>query len=241
MSIKNVIDRIKLFLQEENAVELVDVKTQDGTILSYDGELTTGVEIFILDENGRTPAPDGEYILEDGTKLSVAGGKIEEVEAPEVAPEIPEGETPEMPMPDMTPVSGSTAEVDAACKPKKLFDIAELTVDDLADYPWDKCIADQKAAGYSEEVANKICGAIRSKNMSEEMSVKMDSIKQENNEIKELLNQLAQNLSAVSFKEEVKRDMVKDKVETKLEKVADPLKTIKSNDLNNILKNMYKK
>ena len=31
----------------------------------------------------------------------------------------------------------------------------------MASYPWDKCIADMKDQGKSEEVANKICGAIK--------------------------------------------------------------------------------
>lgn len=33
-------------------------------------------------------------------------------------------------------------------------------------YPWDECIADQKAKGYSQERAEKICGSIRAKNAS---------------------------------------------------------------------------
>jgi hypothetical protein len=32
-----------------------------------------------------------------------------------------------------------------------------------AKYPWDKCIADQKAAGHSDESAAKICGAIKNR------------------------------------------------------------------------------
>lgn len=33
-------------------------------------------------------------------------------------------------------------------------------------YPWEECIADQKARGYSQERAEKICGSIRAKNAS---------------------------------------------------------------------------
>lgn len=229
MSIKNVIDRIREFLQEENSVSLIDVKTQDGTILSYDGELTVGTEIFVLDETGRTPAPDGEYILEDGTKLSVMAGKIEEIEAPEMTPEVPEGEMPAE-MPAEVPVEPMMEEV-------KKFNVSELTVNDLAEYPWDKCIADQKAAGYSEEVANKICGAIRSQNMKEELTAKIDDLKQENTEIKSILTQLAENLSTQSFKEEVKMSM---QTEEPKKEVVDIKNKQKNHDLNNILKNMYK-
>src|SRR5262245_8621879 len=34
----------------------------------------------------------------------------------------------------------------------------------LADYPWDECIRDQKKRGYSDEQASKICGYIKAKN-----------------------------------------------------------------------------
>lgn len=238
MSIKNVIDKIRLFLESEK-VSLTDVKTTDGTILSFDADaLAVGVEIFVLDENGRTPAPDGEYVLEDGTKIKVTESKVEEIEAPEM-PE-PETETPEeMPVPEgEMPME----EVDAACKPKKLFEVSELTVDDLAEYPWEKCIADQKAAGYSEEVANKICGAIRSKNMNEELSIKVEQLQKDNGEIKSLLTQLADNLNEKSFKEEVKMEQLRK--ETSIinrNSNENEIKTIKNEGLNNILKNMYKK
>ena len=35
----------------------------------------------------------------------------------------------------------------------------------FADYPWDECISDMKSQGYGEEAAQRICGAIRAKNM----------------------------------------------------------------------------
>jgi len=92
MNIKEAVSKIKAFLTEETEqpTNLIDIKTKDGIILSYEGELGVGIEIFVVDESGRNPAPDGEYILEDGTKLMVAGGKIEEMEAPEAPIEAPE-------------------------------------------------------------------------------------------------------------------------------------------------------
>jgi hypothetical protein len=38
-----------------------------------------------------------------------------------------------------------------------------------ADYPWDQCMDDQMAKGYSEERAKKICGSIKAKNNMVEM------------------------------------------------------------------------
>lgn len=101
-SIMDVITKIKTFLNEEVASEetaLVDVKTDDGTILSFDA-LEVGKEIFVVDQAGRTPAPDGDYNLEDGTLITVKDGLIETVTAPAEAPET---ETPEVEVEVETP------------------------------------------------------------------------------------------------------------------------------------------
>lgn len=61
-----------------------EVKTQDGQlILSYDGEMPmANMPLFILDEAGqRLPAPDGDYVIEDGSTLKVSKGVITEVVA----------------------------------------------------------------------------------------------------------------------------------------------------------------
>lgn len=66
-----------------------EVKAQDGTLLSYDGEMPmAGMPVFVLDEAGqRLPAPDADYVLEDGSTLKVQGGVIKEVVAGQTAPE----------------------------------------------------------------------------------------------------------------------------------------------------------
>ena len=106
MNIKEIVSKIKVFLAE---VEFTDVKTNDGTIISFDKELAVGGELFVVDESGRTPAPDGEYYLEDGTKIVVVNGLIDtivqEAETPEeeVAPEeMPEGMADPIPAADGT-------------------------------------------------------------------------------------------------------------------------------------------
>jgi len=58
-----------------------DAKLQDGTIVSAE-TFEPGQALMIIDEAGnRTPAPDGEHILEDGTCVYVTGGLIDRVEA----------------------------------------------------------------------------------------------------------------------------------------------------------------
>lgn len=39
----------------------------------------------------------------------------------------------------------------------------DFGVENLAEYPWDECIADQMAKYENEEIASKICGYIKSK------------------------------------------------------------------------------
>ena len=57
-----------------------DAKLQDGTIVSAEA-FEPGQELMIIDEAGnKTPAPDGEHILEDGTCVYVTNGKIDRLE-----------------------------------------------------------------------------------------------------------------------------------------------------------------
>lgn len=105
--IKDLVNKIKTFLNEEivqEEVQFKDVKTSDGTILSYDKDLAVGIEIFVVDETGRNPAPDGEYILEDGTKLEVSAGVVDSVGAPEAPIETPM----ETPAPEVSGTTGAT-------------------------------------------------------------------------------------------------------------------------------------
>lgn len=59
-------------------VTLKEVKTKDAKVLSYDGELA--VETIVNDITSGTPVPcEGEYELEDGTKMKCVAGKVTEV------------------------------------------------------------------------------------------------------------------------------------------------------------------
>ena len=53
------------FKKEENKVVFSEVKTIDGVVLQYDGELAEGTLLFVLDEQGnQIPAPEGDYQIE---------------------------------------------------------------------------------------------------------------------------------------------------------------------------------
>lgn len=59
------------------AVEMKEVTLKDGTKVSIEGE-----NVFVVGADGaKTPAPDGEHELADGTKVKVAGGKLVKEEA----------------------------------------------------------------------------------------------------------------------------------------------------------------
>lgn len=71
--------------------ELASVNTDRGE-LQWDGEedLREGDEVFVIDEEGnRVPAPDGDYVTEDGKTITVTDGKVAALKDPaaEVAPE----------------------------------------------------------------------------------------------------------------------------------------------------------
>ena len=98
MGMSEIIQKMKVFLQNEiptEEIKMTDVKTKDDIILSFDGELIAGVEIFIVDETGKTPASDGDYILEDDQIVVVKDGKVEEIKVQE-AIEAPEAEVAEV-------------------------------------------------------------------------------------------------------------------------------------------------
>lgn len=77
-------------------------KTDKAILVHETEELNVGTEVFVEDEEGnRTPAEDGIYTLEDGTRIKVTEGKVEEIleaeeetEAEETEVEAAE-ETPE--------------------------------------------------------------------------------------------------------------------------------------------------
>ncbi len=99
MSSKEAIEKIKNMLFGEMPVQapapvptpeaagqvFADYKLKDGTVVSID-KLEIGGSVNL---NGE-PAPDGYHLLEDGTKIHVMNGLIDEIEKEEVVAEVPE-------------------------------------------------------------------------------------------------------------------------------------------------------
>lgn len=68
-------------------------KTDKAILVHETEELNIGTEVFVEDEEGnRTPAEDGIYTLEDGKRVKVAEGKVEEILEAEEETEVEETE-----------------------------------------------------------------------------------------------------------------------------------------------------
>jgi hypothetical protein len=70
-------------------VKLTDVPLKDGTMLQVD-KMEVGGMANVVTADGVTPAPDAEYVAEDGTVITVMGGLIAEIATAEVEVEVPE-------------------------------------------------------------------------------------------------------------------------------------------------------
>jgi len=104
--------------------QLMEYKTKDGLTITWEGAAEVGKDIFIILEDGsKEPLANGEYELEDGTKIVVAEGKVAEIKAAE--PAAPAAE-------DMAEPAASAAPADMLEAVKPLFEemrgiIAELS------------------------------------------------------------------------------------------------------------------
>lgn len=70
---------------EKKEMAVVDYVAKDGSKIKIEPELAIGSVVTVsADESGYISAPDGEIILEDGTKITVAEGIVKEIEKEEV-------------------------------------------------------------------------------------------------------------------------------------------------------------
>jgi uncharacterized coiled-coil protein SlyX len=75
----------KVELSKVAEVKLMDAKLADGSTISTSSEeWAAGVDVVIVDADGNSsPAADGEYILESGESIVVAGGLVAEIKPKE--------------------------------------------------------------------------------------------------------------------------------------------------------------
>lgn len=126
MNLKEGIEKLKGLIEKFNVEPIVsteqsftEAKLMDGvTIVQYDAEeLAQGVPVNVVTPEGILPMPDGEYYLEDGSKLVVMGGLVAEYEKAE---ELPEGET-NAPVAVAEPTTPATGEMEVKTAPKRVI------------------------------------------------------------------------------------------------------------------------
>ena len=126
MNLKEGIEKLKGLIEKFNVEPIVsteqsftEAKLMDGvTIVQYDGEeLAQGVPVNVVTPEGILPMPDGEYVMEDGSKLVVMGGLVAEYEKAE---ELPAGET-NAPVAVAEPTTPATGEMEIKTAPKRVI------------------------------------------------------------------------------------------------------------------------
>jgi len=125
MNLKEGIEKLKGLIEKFNVEPIesteqsfTEAKLMDGvTIVQYDAEeLAQGVPVNVVTDEGILPMPDGEYVMEDGSKLVVMGGLVAEYEKAE---EVPAGETN---APVATePTTPATGEMEVKTAPKRVI------------------------------------------------------------------------------------------------------------------------
>ncbi len=79
MTRKEAFAKLKSLFNEEMAAQ--QAKLEDGTIISWEGELKEGTAIMVIDEEGNMlPAPDATHTLEDYTLVTTVGGLVTKIE-----------------------------------------------------------------------------------------------------------------------------------------------------------------
>lgn len=86
---KNLLIKLRQML-----LKFEDINTEEGVVLSVEGDLEVGKEVFTTDDNGDVvPAPDGDYNYENKV-ITVAEGVITVIADKEAPVETPAEETP---------------------------------------------------------------------------------------------------------------------------------------------------
>ena len=126
MNLKEGIEKLKGLIEKFNDEPIVtteqsftEAKLMDGvTIIQYDAEeLAQGIPVNVVTDEGILPMPDGEYVMEDGSKLVVMGGLVAEYEKAE---EVPAGET-NAPVAVAEPTTPATGEMEVKTAPKRVI------------------------------------------------------------------------------------------------------------------------
>lgn len=93
MTKKEAFEKIKSLLFSDEK-KFVNAKLVDGTIVQWEGELTEGVSLNVVDADGNMlPAPDGTHEVDNGAIVTTVGGLVTKIEQKETELETEEVET----------------------------------------------------------------------------------------------------------------------------------------------------
>ena len=183
MNKKEVIKAIKaLFSTEENVVEdstveqFLDVKTTEGRILRVE-DMLVNAPIQEVTEDGLVDLEDGEYELEDGLKVVVAGGLISDLVEPEMEEEEEEEEevpAEEEAFEETEEVAEVEEEVEATEEVEEVSEVEEEVDSELTELL---------------ELINGMVGEFNS------MREEFNALKEENSALKERFNKFAEEPS----------------------------------------------
>ena len=215
-----------LFGDEKIEVEMGEAKLSDGvTIVKWEGELAVGSMLFVVSEEGVTPAPDGTHELEDGRTIVSMDGKVSEVKTKEVEKGVEE----EVEV-DMEKVFNTYKEKFATGTPEDRIAILETLVKALFEDRFSWKLNEKK----SEQMVNDALTAYQTKFEAEktESNQKFEALKSQNETLKTSLKLMFEVIEKISGEpqdvEEIQPD-IKDKKKTDLfsqiEEVAKILNT----------------
>tara|TARA_R110000782_G_scaffold7345_1_gene24754 strand:- start:124 stop:837 length:714 start_codon:yes stop_codon:yes gene_type:complete len=167
--INEVFKRFNTGLTATDEVVAVETKLESQAVLENGTEIYTdaesfedGADVYIINDEGeRIPLPEGEYILDDGTVLSIAeGGKVKDSEAK--AEDKGEGDKENKPSnPSKTKGPDAVAPTPPAKKKppvkksadEKLADDAPMTYDEVRNLINE--VIDERMKGDDEEVVEE--------------------------------------------------------------------------------------
>ena len=73
-----IFSKANLFKLKKALLSLEEIPTKEGVVLINAGDIEVGLEVFVDGDEGLTPAPDGEYTVDESIVV-VEGGKIVEI------------------------------------------------------------------------------------------------------------------------------------------------------------------
>lgn len=153
-------------------------KTREGLVLTLDEESTiTKIEVTSAEAEVERNQEEVESSKMEMTIAEDAQGQKLESPTFDVGEEVyvlgPDGE--KTPAPDgehqvvLKDSSGNENKIRIQTVDGKIVqreNVEQMAEVDMAEFPWDECMLKMQEEGYGEEVATRICGSIKAKNMS---------------------------------------------------------------------------